>query len=64
MKANPTVLSLPSPLMLSEEMIPPSQVWHHLTEKQQHRLLATIVLVCQELVPTLLHLQESEVVNE
>ena len=64
MKASQAVLSLPPPLTFAEEMIPPSRVWIHLTEDQQHRLLETIVLVCQELVPTLLRPQESEGTSE
>jgi hypothetical protein len=45
-------------------MIPPSQVWTHLTKDQQHHLLQTIVLICQELVSMLLRPQESEVSDE
>jgi hypothetical protein len=55
--------SSPAPIPL-EELILPSQVWIHLAKDQQHRLLQTIVLVCQELVSTLLRPQESEVSDE
>jgi hypothetical protein len=55
--------SSPAPIP-SEEMIPPSQVWTHLTKDQQHHLLQTIVLICQELVSMLLRPQESEVSDE
>ena len=48
----------------AEEMILPSQVWIHLAQDQQHHLLQTIVLVCQELVSMLLRPQESEVNDE
>jgi hypothetical protein len=45
-------------------MILPSQVWIYLAKDQQHHLLQTIVLVCQELVVMLLRPQESEVSDE
>jgi hypothetical protein len=55
--------SSPAPIP-SEAMILPSQVWIHLAKDQQHHLLQTIVLVCQELVVMLLRPQESEVSDE
>lgn len=58
------VVSLPPLLPFPEKMILPSQVWIHLTEDQQHHLMQAIVLVCQELVQTLWHAQQSEVINE
>lgn len=64
MKASQAVLSSSPLRTFAEEMIPPSRVWIHLTEDQQHRLLETIVLICQEIVPTLLRPQESEVTSE
>ena len=63
METSQTMLPL-LPLAFPEQTIAPSRVWIHLTKDQQHHLLETIVLVCQELVPTLLRLQESEVTGE
>jgi hypothetical protein len=62
-EASQTMLPSP-PLTLPEQTIHPCRVWIHLTEDQQHHLLETIVLVCQELVPTLLRAQGSEVTRE
>ena len=64
MEASHESLSSPPALMPPEKMILPSQVWIHLTKDQQHHLFQTIVLVCQELVSTLLRPQESEVSDE
>ena len=55
--------SSPAPVAL-EGMILPSQVWIHLAKDQQHHLLQTMVLVCQELVSMLLRPQESEESDE
>jgi hypothetical protein len=64
MEASQPMLSPPPLLTFPEQTIPPSRVWIHLTEDQQHHLLETIVLVCQEIISTLLCLQESEVTSE
>jgi hypothetical protein len=64
MKASLAIPLLPPPLTFSGEKIPPSQVWIHLTEDQQHRLLQEIVLVYQEMIPTLWRSQKSEVTDE
>ena len=63
MEASQTMLP-PPPLALPEQTIVPSQVWIHLTEDQQHQLLETVVLICQEVVPHVSHLQKSEMPHE
>ena len=48
------------PAALTETLaqaIPPQQVWPNLTMNQQHHLLQTIVLICQELLTSPLHAQ-------
>ena len=64
MEASQAALSSPPPLTFPEQTIPPSQVWTHLTEDQQHRLLEAVVLICQEIVSKVSHLQKSEVPHE
>jgi hypothetical protein len=64
MKASLAIPLLPPPLTFSGKMIPPSQVWTHLTEDQQHRLLQEIVLIYQEMIPTLWCFQKREVTDE
>jgi hypothetical protein len=64
MEASQTTLSPPPLLTLQEQTIPPSRVWMHLTQDQQHHLLETLLLVCQELVPTWWRAPESEVTCE
>jgi hypothetical protein len=64
MKARLAIPLLPPPPTFPAEVILPSQVWIHLTEDQQHRLLQEIVLVYQEMIPTLWRSQKSEVTDE
>jgi hypothetical protein len=64
MKASLAIPLLPPPLTFSGEKIPPAQVWIHLTQDQQHRLLQEIVLVYQEMIPTLWRSQKREVTDE
>jgi hypothetical protein len=63
MELNQAPHSLPTPVVSQQEIIPP-QLWKHLTQAQQHWLLQTIALVCQELVQMPSRIQESEVTYE
>lgn len=57
-------LSSATPSVSPGQVILPSQVWMNLTGAQQHHLLKTIVLVCQEIISTSAHVQNGEVPHE